>query len=556
MKTVFSRVHINRKQLTVMIVLVLVASVLQMVSPGLVSYMINNGVGENKKSLIIILAVAMLVLSVLACVFQIISSNISAKITAKFSADLRHEVYHKVQMLSAAEIDKFGTASLISRSTTDVTTIQGFLSMMLRIGFMAPTMMVAGLVLSIATSGKVALVLAVAIPVLIIGATTLIIASSRYSVKLRVKIDEINQLFMEALEGVGVIRAFNKQKHEMDRFDVTNTESANLSGKSVTLSNAMTPMVNSLFGLTGVAAMVIGTGLVMAGSLEVGTLVSATAYISTILVGIMMAAVVISQFPDAYACMNRIGEVLETEISINDSRKKMPEKTCKGTVEFKNVTFSYPGADEAVIKGISFISRPGETTAIIGRTGCGKSTLLNLISGYIAPTKGKIMIDGTDVTKYSEKEWAAFRLEHFGFIFQSFQLIPSLTTFENIELPLTLKGVHPSERKQRVNEMLHRVGLENHAGHYPNELSGGQQQRVSIARALILNPSIILADEPTGSLDSETEQEILEFIRQLNRERGITFVIITHDDEVASIANTKFHLSDGVLEKGEETVEV
>ncbi|MCY7778679.1 ABC transporter ATP-binding protein [Bacillus haynesii] len=209
-----------------------------------------------------------------------------------------------------------------------------------------------------------------------------------------------------------------------------------------------------------------------------------------------------------------------------------------------------------VLKDVSLTVEKGEIACIVGRSGSGKSTLLNLISGYIAPTEGKIVIDGTDVTNYGEKEWAAFRLEHFGFIFQSFQLIPSLTTFENIELPLTLKGVHPSERKQRVNEMLHRVGLENHAGHYPNELSGGQQQRVSIARALILNPSIILADEPTGSLDSETEQEILEFIRQLNRERGITFVIITHDDEVASIAKTKFQLSDGVLEKGEETVEV
>lgn len=207
------------------------------------------------------------------------------------------------------------------------------------------------------------------------------------------------------------------------------------------------------------------------------------------------------------------------------------------------------------MKDVSLTVQKGEIACIVGRSGSGKSTLLNLISGYIGPTEGKIMIGGTDVTGFSEKEWAEFRLEHFGFIFQSFQLIPSLTTFENVELPLTLKGVRPAERKQRVNDMLRRVGLENHAGHYPNELSGGQQQRVSIARALILNPSIILADEPTGSLDSETEQEILGFIKQLNRERG-TFIIITHDDEVASIADTKFRLFDGVLEKGEETVEV
>ena len=508
MKMVFSRVHINRKQLTVMIVLVLVASVLQMVSPGLVSYMINNGVGENKKSLIIILAVAMLVLSVLACVFQIISSNISAKITAKFSADLRHEVYHKVQMFSAAEIDKFGTASLISRSTTDVTTIQGFLSMMLRIGFMAPTMMVAGLVLSIATSGKVALVLAVAIPVLIIGATTLIIASSRYSVKLRVKIDEINQLFMEALEGVRVIRAFNKQKHEMDRFDVTNTESSELSRNSVTLSNAMTPMVNALFGLTGVAAMLIGTGLVMAGSLEVGTLVSATAYISTILGGIMMAAVVISQFPDAYACMNRIGEVLETEVSINDSRKKMSEKTCKGTVEFKNVTFSYPGADEAVIKGVSFISRPGETTAIIGRTGCGKSSVVKLIPRLYDTLFGEILVDGVNVKNYKLSELR----DLIGYVPQKNVLFSG-----DIASNLNFGNENGSEEdwKEACRIACAEEFVSKKDGVYHSSVaqggtnfSGGQRQRLAIARAVMKKPEIYIFDDSFSALDMKTDKTL------------------------------------------------
>lgn len=208
-----------------------------------------------------------------------------------------------------------------------------------------------------------------------------------------------------------------------------------------------------------------------------------------------------------------------------------------------------------VLKDVSLTVEKGEIACIVGRSGSGKSTLLNLISGYIAPTKGRIVINGTDVTGFSEKEWAQFRLGHFGFIFQSFQLIPSLTTYENVEMPLALKGIKPSERKQKVADMLKRVGLESHANHYPNELSGGQQQRVSIARALILNPSIILADEPTGSLDSETELEVLALIQQLNRERGITFVIITHDDEVASIAHSKFQLHDGVL-KGGVTVEI
>lgn len=209
-----------------------------------------------------------------------------------------------------------------------------------------------------------------------------------------------------------------------------------------------------------------------------------------------------------------------------------------------------------VLKNVSLAIQKGEIASIVGRSGSGKSTLLNLVSGYIAPTEGKITVGGTEVTGFSEKEWAAFRLDTFGFIFQSFQLIPSLTTFENIELPLTLKGVPSSERKTKVTEMLYRIGLDNHSGHYPNELSGGQQQRVGIGRALITNPEIILADEPTGSLDSETEKEILDLIKELNTEKGITFFIITHDEEVAAFSDRKFVLQDGVLKEEGVPVEI
>lgn len=209
-----------------------------------------------------------------------------------------------------------------------------------------------------------------------------------------------------------------------------------------------------------------------------------------------------------------------------------------------------------VLKNISLKINKGEIASIVGRSGSGKSTLLNLISGYISPTAGEIIIKDTNVTAYNEKNWAKFRLDNFGFIFQSFQLIPSLTTFENVELPLTLKGIDSAERKKQVMELLQNVGLHNHADHYPNELSGGQQQRVSIARALITKPSIILADEPTGSLDSETENEILDLIKQLNKEQGITFFIITHDEEVAKISNHQFQLQDGVLIEGGVSVEV
>lgn len=200
-----------------------------------------------------------------------------------------------------------------------------------------------------------------------------------------------------------------------------------------------------------------------------------------------------------------------------------------------------------VLRNVNIDVKQGEVVAILGKSGSGKSTLLNLMAGFMSPDSGSIQINGRELVGKNENEKAQFRLINYGFIFQSFQLMPGLTAFENIELPLKLLGVAKQERQSRVKEMLTQVGLTDVSDHYPNELSGGQQQRVSIARALVGKPSILLADEPTGSLDSETEQEILQLIQLLNDHYGITFVIITHDEEVARTAHRQYRMHDGAI---------
>jgi len=205
-----------------------------------------------------------------------------------------------------------------------------------------------------------------------------------------------------------------------------------------------------------------------------------------------------------------------------------------------------------VLKNVDLSIYEGEIVSIVGKSGSGKSSLLNLMSGFMKPTSGTVEIAGTDVTKLTEAEWSDFRLKNIGFIFQSFQLIPSMSAFSNVELPLKIKGISKNERRTRVLEVLDRVGLKGFEEYYPSELSGGQQQRVGIARALITKPGIIFADEPTGSLDSETELEFLNFIQELNTKEGITFVIITHDKDVASVAHRTIELAEGsVMERGE-----
>lgn len=202
-----------------------------------------------------------------------------------------------------------------------------------------------------------------------------------------------------------------------------------------------------------------------------------------------------------------------------------------------------------VLRNVSFDVKKGEIVTIVGKSGSGKSTLLQIIAGFMKPEYGSILVNAQEIAAFNEAQSAKFRLGNFGFIFQNFQLMPSLTAFENIELPLRLQGMKLLERRKRVEVIMKKVGLTEVSDHYPNELSGGQQQRVSIARALVTNAPILLADEPTGSLDSETEQEILMLIQQLNRELDLTFIIITHDEEVAMIADKRFRMHDGELVK-------
>ncbi len=205
-----------------------------------------------------------------------------------------------------------------------------------------------------------------------------------------------------------------------------------------------------------------------------------------------------------------------------------------------------------VLKDIDFRVKQGEIVSIVGKSGSGKSTFLHVLAGFMVPQKGKVLINGTETSTFKEAESAAFRLENYGFIFQNFQLMPRLNAFENIELPLKLQGIDRVKRHEKVKALMKETGLDNVADHYPNELSGGQQQRVGIARALITNPPIIFADEPTGSLDSETEQDVLLLIQSLNQTHGITFVIITHDEEVAHIANRMYTMHDGQLTEGSD----
>jgi len=219
-------------------------------------------------------------------------------------------------------------------------------------------------------------------------------------------------------------------------------------------------------------------------------------------------------------------------------------------LEIQNVKKSYRMGKVFVpaLRGVSFDVEEGEFLTIFGPSGSGKSTLLHLIGGLDRPDEGEIPIDGSNILKLSDDKRAELRLRKIGFVFQFFNLLPRLTALRNVELPLTIAGVSEKEASQRAKEMLKLVGLEARMNHKPSEMSGGEQQRVAIARALINNPKIVLADEPTGNLDTKTGWEIVQLMRKLNEEKGQTFVVVTHDPNIAEAAHRIIHLKDGLIE--------
>ena len=225
----------------------------------------------------------------------------------------------------------------------------------------------------------------------------------------------------------------------------------------------------------------------------------------------------------------------------------------KPLLQVESLTHRFKNGNETttVLQDVNFSVARSEMVALLGSSGSGKSTLLNLMAGLMKPTEGSIRIEGQAIEKMSENELALFRRSRIGFIFQSFELIPHLTARENVELPLVFQRVPARERKERALEMLAHVGLEGKAEMFPSDLSGGQQQRVSIARALVTNPSIVFADEPTGNLDSQTEAEIIRLLVGLNRTFDTTFVVVTHEREVAVNMQRVLRLRDGKLIDGE-----
>ena len=514
MKTIFSKVKLKSRQIILLFALVLLSAIGQMLLPSFLAQMISHGVAEGENRVIWMYAIIMAGVTVFSCIISFLSVKIASYISTDFAAQLRNQVFSKVQEFSAAEMDKFGTASLVTRSTSDITNVQNFLTLMLRIGLLAPMMAAAGLIFSAATGGEVSSVLLIAIPVLLIALTVTVVLASRYSISLRKKLDQINRLFLESLEGVRVIRAFNRQKAESERFENANRDYAVTAMAAGRITSLLMPAISVIFGVTTAAVLGMGAYYVNTGAMEVGSLVANSQYISMVLTSVMMLSLVIMMFPTSYACAKRISEVLETESSIRDGKFSMKEKTMHATVEFRHVTFAYPGADEPILKDISFISRPGEVTAIIGGTGRGKSSILKLIPRLYDPMFGEVLIDGINAKEYRTEDLRSMigyvpqkNVLFSGNIGENLNFGKENGTEEDWEQAAGIACADEfiSKRKQGYYDMIAQGGT---------NLSGGQRQRMAIARAMMKKPEIYVFDDSFSALDMKTDRQLRENLKK------------------------------------------
>ena len=514
MKTILKHVKFKSKQLVALFFLILLSAFGQMLLPALLSKMISLGVVTGENRTIWMFAAIMAGVAVFSCLISFGSVKIASGISTGFAAQLRDKVFSTVQSFSAADLDQFGTASLITRSTSDITNVQNFLTLLLRVGLLAPMMAIAGLIFSASTGGKVSFVLLFAIPVLLIVLTLIMIFASRHSIRLRSKLDHINHLFLETLEGVRVIRAFNKQKTECTRFENSNEDYAMTAMTAGRITSILMPAISVIFGVTTAAVLGVGSYYVKLGSMEVGSLVANSQYISMVLTSVMMLSMVIMMFPTSYACAKRIAEVLNTKSTIVDGSFPLKKRPLRSTVEFRNVTFAYPGADEPVLKDINFISNPGEITAIIGGTGRGKSSIVKLIPRLYDPLFGEILIDGVNIKDYSLKDLRSL----IGYVPQKNKLFSG-----NIAENLNFRNENGNEKDWKeaakiacANEFIEKKqsGFFDPIAQGGTNLSGGQRQRMAIARAIMKKPEIYVFDDSFSALDMKTDRQLRQNLKE------------------------------------------
>lgn len=510
MKCVLKELGNFKKELLVIVLTVLGTTMCTLGLPFLMSVLIDKAIPEGNKLFVFEIFGIMLLLVAAGIACGVVTSHVSARVSMGVGRNLRSKVFAKVQYFSQTEMDRFSTSSLITRTNNDINQVQNFLNQCLRIAIQAPVMCICGVALAIYSSPSLSGVLVVSIPLMAVVLTIIGKIAIPLSQSIQKKIDNINLVMREKLTGVRVIRAFGTAKFESEKFDRINKDYSKSNMKLQRTTNSVLPVLTIIISFTAAMVMLMAANQSVNKGVDytVGEVMAIIQYIMQIMMAVIMLTLVFLLLPRAATSAARAQEVLDTEPVITNKEETLDNTSMQGYLTFKNVSFTYPGADVPAIRNLSFEAKPGETTAIIGGTGMGKSTIVNLIPRLYDVTEGQVLVDGVDVRDYDTEVLRS----KIGFVPQKAVLFAG-TIDSNIAFGDSNADEDRIEEAVKIAQsydfvMKKEEGFESPISQGGTNVSGGQRQRLAIARAVVRKPEIYVFDDSFSALDFKTDKAL------------------------------------------------
>ena len=509
---------------------------MDLLQPTLMSDIVDNGIlgdaaADENLRYVLITGPKMLVFSLIGCFGGIASAAFGTAAAQKMGNDLRKDAFAKVMHMSFQQTDKFTTGSLVTRLTNDITAIQEFVAMSLRMFVRTGMQFIGGIAVILTLNVNFGVVLVISLPVQLIAVAIIMKKASPLFSIVQSRLDKVNSVVQENVSGARVVKAFTREEYEINRFDNANTDLMTTNLKVQKLLATLNPILMIIMNASVIAIIMIGGFQVEAKAMQVGEVMAAVTYITQILMSVMMVGMMFQQVSRSAASMKRVNEVLSTNPVISDGHKSADSDN-SGTVEFRNVGFSYPGSSgKPVLSGIDLKAEKGQMIAILGSTGCGKTSLVNLVPRFYDATEGDVLVDGVNVKDYDVDTLRS----KIGVVLQKSELF-SGTVAENIRWgceTATDEEVKTAAKIAQAEEFIDGFndGYDTMISEKGASLSGGQKQRMAIARAIIKKPEILIFDDSTSALDLSTEAKLHKALRE--NLSGVTVIMIAQ--RIASV---------------------
>lgn len=545
MRKIFDYIKPYQKLAILAPVMMLLEVAAELSMPKIMTFLINQGVGEGNTQLIVKTGTGMLVIALIGIIGGVGCLICSSVVSQRTGTDLRKAAFEKIQEFSFHNIDTFSTPSLITRLTNDITQIQLVIMMCLRMMVRSPLLCVGSIIMAFSINAKIALIF-IAVVLLLTMAMVIILRMALPKFKLvQEKLDKVNTVMRECLAGIRVVKAFVRNEYEMEKFSEVNEDYKQTNISAFKIMMLMMPVMMILVNGTIIVILWFGGLQAYAGVMDVEEIMACITYLMQMMLATMMLAMNFMFISRAKISADRISEILETDVDIVDpAEPKLPVEV-KGKVEYKNVAFRYKmGSGDAVLENISFTAEPGETIGILGETGSGKSTLVNLLPRLYDVTEGQILVDGIDVRDYKISDLR----QRVAVVLQE-TILFSGTISDNIrwgKKDATEEEIIAAAKAAQAHDFIMELPdqYDTELGQRGVNVSGGQKQRISIARALIQNPAIIIFDDSTSAVDSLTEKNIRQGMKETHND-CTKFIIaqrissVRHADKILVLSGGK-----------------